>query len=402
MLNPLRIIQPDYQLLVPVLGALLCGAIMVPSAAVTIGDSLWLKHWTYLLLALSAFAVVVLLPTRFWALLHVPAVLVALILCALVLVPALGLEDNGARRWLNLGFFTLQSAEHAKVLMLLYVAGFLARHGEHVGALRFELLEPIGALLLLSVLLLAAPDFGSMVVIGGVALGLLFVAGVQLRLFALLASVAVLGGAVVAVAQPYRVERLLAFIDPWSDAFGSAYQLTQSLIAFGRGGFFGVGLGSGVQKLHYLPESHNDFIFAVVVEELGLVGGLLLMALFAALILRLLSLGRQAIRQDFWFGAYLLYGVAFILGGQFLINVGVSSGALPTKGLTLPLVSYGGNALLATGVLLGLACRAQYELKSDLLAPRQRRAAHRARRPRTVVAPVRQSAPKTKAKRRRR
>ncbi|MEM1435687.1 MAG: FtsW/RodA/SpoVE family cell cycle protein [Pseudomonadota bacterium] len=402
MLNPLRIIQPDYQLLVPVLGALICGAIMVPSAAVTLGDSIWLKHWTYLLLGLLAFGTVVLLPTRLFALLHVPALMLALVLCALVLVPGLGLEDNGARRWLNLGFFTLQSAEHAKVLMLIYVAGFLARHGEQVAALRLELFEPIAALIVLSTLLLAAPDFGSMVVIGLVALGLLFVAGVRLRLFALLASVAVIGGAVVAVAAPYRVERLLAFIDPWSNAFGSAYQLTQSLIAFGRGSYFGVGLGSGVQKLHYLPESHNDFIFAVVVEELGLVGGLLLIALFAALILRLLSLGRQAVRQDFWFGAYLLYGVAFLLGGQFLINVGVSSGALPTKGLTLPLVSFGGNALLATGVLLGLACRAQYELHSDLLAPRQRRAAHRARRPRAPAAPVRRAAAKRTAAERRR
>lgn len=384
MLNPFRIVQPDPRLLLPILAAALCGAIMVPSAAVSMGDGIWLRHWAYLGIAFVAFTGALLVPTRVVQSFYLLALVAALTLCVLVLLPGLGREVKGAQRWLDLGVVTLQSGEAAKVLVLIYLAGFLARHGEQVHRLRGELLEPIGVLLLFAVLLLLAPDFGSVVVIGGVVLGLLFLAGVPLRLFAVLASLAILAGAVVAVWQPYRVARLTAFIDPWGDAYGSGYQLTQSLIAFGRGGFFGVGLGEGVQKLYYLPEPHNDFIFAVVAEELGLVGCLALILLFSLLVVRLLGLGRQAIRQDFWFGGYLFYGIALLLGSQFLINVGVSCGVLPTKGLTLPLVSSGGNALLGTGLLLGLACRAQYELTREPLAPRQRRAVQRAARPRVT------------------
>ncbi|MEM6709029.1 MAG: putative peptidoglycan glycosyltransferase FtsW [Pseudomonadota bacterium] len=377
-MSTLAVLPRDPRLLVPLLCTVMMGAVMVPSAGVILGDGLWFKHLAYLAVASLAFAVFLFLPSRVLQLTHPLALGIALMLCALVLVPGLGREINGARRWLDLGLVTVQSGELAKLLMLVYTAGFLARFGDQVGSLRLELFAPLTALLAIAILLLAAPDFGTVVVIALVLMGLMFVAGVPLRLFLMLAALAVLLGGIVAVWQPYRLARLTAFVDPWGDAFGNGYQLVQSLIAFGRGGLFGVGLGEGVQKLHYLPEAHNDFIFAVLIEELGLVGGLLLMAAFCALVLRLLELGRQCVRQDFWFGGYVLYGAALLLGGQCLINIGVASGTLPTKGLTLPLVSYGGNALLVTGALLGMVCRVQFELEHERLAPRQRRAAHRA------------------------
>lgn len=351
----------DRTLSASTLALVLLGVIMVPSAAVALGDGIWLRHWVYLGVAAAAFAVVLLIPSTFWLRMRWYALAVAFVLCAAVLVPGIGREVNGARRWIDLGFFTLQSAEFTKVLVLLYLAGFLQRF-EHLGSeIGRPLLLPLALLAALCVLLLAEPDFGTVVVLTMLTCGLLFLAGVRLRLFLLIGTVAGLLFAGLVLKTPYRLKRFASFTDPWSVAFGDGYQLTQSLIAFGRGGFVGQGLGEGVQKLGYLPEAHNDFIFAVIVEELGLIGALLLMLVFVVLVLRVLAIARRAVQQEHWHGAYLAYGAALLLGGQFLINIGVNTGVLPTKGLTLPLVSFGGNSLIASGILLGLAFRVQLE-----------------------------------------
>ncbi|MFK7912915.1 MAG: putative lipid II flippase FtsW [Pseudomonadales bacterium] len=362
----------------------LFGAIMVPSASVALGDGIWLRHWIYLAIAGTGFAALLLIPTTIWLQLRFYALAVAFALCLAVLVPGIGREVNGARRWIDLGFFTLQSSEFTKVLVLIYLAGFLQRF-EHLGSeMGRPLLVPLVLLVALCALLLAEPDFGTVVVLTLLTCGLLFLAGVRLRLFLLIGAVAGLLFAVLVLKTPYRLKRFASFTDPWSVAFGDGYQLTQSLIAFGRGGFAGQGLGEGVQKLGYLPEAHNDFIFAVVVEELGLLGALLLMLVFAILIVRIFAIARRAAQQEHWHGAYLAYGAGLLLGGQFLINIGVNTGVLPTKGLTLPLISFGGNSLIASGLLLGLAFRVQLECDQPTRQVRSKSRRSRVRQPKAT------------------
>ncbi len=384
MIGILRDSQSDHWLVISALALVALGAVMVPSAAVALGDGFWMKHWLYLAVAGCAFAAMLLIPTAFWLRMRIAALALAFFLCAVVLVSGVGREVNGARRWIDLGFFTLQGSEFTKVLVLIYLAGFLQRY-EHRGSdLTTALVLPLGLLVVLSALLLAEPDFGTVVVLTVLTCALLFLAGVRLRLFILVALVALSLFAALIYWQPYRLARFASFTDPWSVAFGDGYQLTQSLIAFGRGGFFGQGLGEGVQKLHYLPEAHNDFIFAVIVEELGMVGALLLMLVFVVLVTRLLGVAARAAKQEHWHGSYLAYGAAVLLGGQFLINVGVNTGALPTKGLTLPLISFGGNSLIASGLLLGLGFRVQLECdrptRAGRGAARRRAAAGRGRK----------------------
>lgn len=362
----------------------LFGAVMVPSASVSLGDGIWLRHWVYLAIAGGGFALLLFIPTTVWLRLRFYALAAAFALCVAVLIPGIGREVNGARRWIDLGVFTLQSSEFTKVLVLIYLAGFLQRF-EHLGSeIGRPLVVPLVLLVALCALLLAEPDFGSVVVLTLLTCGLLFLAGVRLRLFLLIGTIAGLLFAVLILKTPYRLKRFASFTDPWSVAFGDGYQLTQSLIAFGRGGFAGQGFGEGVQKLGYLPEAHNDFIFAVVVEELGLIGALLLMLVFAVLVVRIFAIARRAAQQEHWHGAYLAYGAGLLLGGQFLINIGVNTGVLPTKGLTLPLISAGGNSLIATGLLLGLAFRVQ--LECDQPTRQVRSKARRSRGTRSGVA----------------
>ena len=350
----------DHPLLMIWLVILALGTVMVASSAVENVS----KHGFFVILALLAFGFMLLVPLRLWQASHRLAWLVAFGLCAVVLIPAVGGQVNGARRWIDLGGFTLQPAEISKFLLLVYVAGYLARFSDQIAdqpLVILRLLVMIGAV---AGLLLRQPDFGSVVVIGASVCGMLFIAGARLRHF--FAVVALAGTALVALAytQPYRMARLTTFTDPWSYAFDGGYQLTQALIAFGRGEFFGLGLGESIQKLDYLPEAHNDFIFAVVAEELGLLGASGLLALFAVLLLRLLRVARVTLRSSAPFAGYLVYGVALLLGIQFLINIGVNTGVLPTKGLTLPFVSYGGNSLIVSCAMLGLVTRAQMEADS--------------------------------------
>jgi cell division protein FtsW len=343
------------------LAILALGTVMVASASVAISETLLLKHVMFLMAAIAALLIVLCVPLEWWRRGHRLAWLAAVVLCVLVLVPGIGVEANGARRWIGLGAFSLQAAEAGKFLLLVYLAGYLERfHGEIADDAR-ALVRPLGMFAMLGALLLLQPDFGSAVVLGSTTCGLLFVAGARLRHFLLITALGALLVAALAVVQPYRLERLISFIDPWQFAFGSGYQLTQALIAFGRGEIFGLGLGEGIQKLFYLPEAHNDFIFAVIAEELGLVGALTVMALLALLVVRILRLGRQALDGGNVFGGYLAYGVGLLLGVQCLINLGVNTGVLPTKGLTLPFVSYGGNSLVVSCAMVGLVLRLQLE-----------------------------------------
>lgn len=349
----------DTTLLMTWLLILAAGTVMVASSTVVKDASFFYKHLLYLVLALGGFLTALMLPLQLWQKLDRLALLTALVICTLVLF--LGEARNGAQRWIAIGGFSVQAGEVAKPLMLFYFAGYLTRFHEQIALDPMVMVRLLGAFALVAVLLLLQPDFGTVVVLAVTACAMLFLAGVRLRHFV---SVALLGGALLgalAVFEPYRMARLVGFLDPWADAADSGYQLTQALIGFGRGEFFGIGLGESVQKVHYLPEAHTDFIYAVFAEELGAVGALVLLGLFVVLIMRLLRIAQQAVAADDLYAAYLVYGITLLLGMQCLINVGVNIGVLPTKGLTLPFVSYGGNSLIICCTLLGMAFRAQME-----------------------------------------
>lgn len=337
------------------------GTVMVASASVAISSTLLLKHGAYLVVSLMAFLAVLLVPLEWWRQSHRIVLVVALALCVAVLIPGVGVEVNGARRWIGLGAFSIQAAEVCKLLLLVYLAGYLHRFHDELTDSALVLLRPLAMIALPALLLLAQPDFGSVVVIASVSVALLFVAGARLRHFLLLVALGAAALAALAVLQPYRMQRLVSFLNPWEYAFSSGYQLTQALIAFGRGEIFGLGLGEGIQKLFYLPEAHNDFIFAVIAEELGVVGALTLIALFALLVIRIFRVGRTALLEGNYFGGYLAYGVGLMLGFQCLVNLGVNTGVLPTKGLTLPFVSYGGNSLMVSCAMIGFVLRLQLE-----------------------------------------
>ena len=364
----------DLSLVTAWLVLVVVGIVMVSSATASLpeGSGYYLaKHGVYVLGSLIVVAGVACVPLRVWEILHLPCLALAVVLCALVLVPAVSLEINGSRRWVELGLIRLQPAEAAKFLMVVYLAGCVARAGDALSSHWQLLLKPVALVLVVLVLILCQPDFGSVVLLAVLTGGILFLGGARLRDFLLLA---VLGGvalAAVAVDQPYRVERLMTFLDPWATPFSSGYQLTQALIAFGSGGFFGLGIGEGVQKLFYLPFPHNDFIYAVIAEELGLVGAVAVLALLVALTVRICRIGRDAVAERRIFAGMVAYGAALLIGMQTVLNVGVNTGVLPTKGLTLPFVSFGGNSLLVCSGLVALALRVNYERRRPVVKPRR-------------------------------
>ncbi len=293
--------------------------------------------------------------------------LATLLLLMLVLVPHIGRSVNGSRRWLAFGPFSLQVSELVKLAVVLYMAGFLVRREAEIRNRISGFIKPMVLLALVGVLLLLEPDFGATMVIGCTILALMFLAGVRIWQFlALIVTVGVAFVLLILVA-PYRLQRLTTFVNPWATPFGSGYQLTQSLIAFGRGGWFGVGLGNSIQKLFYLPEAHTDFLFAVLAEELGLIAVLFVIVLYMLFIWRILRIGRNAQFRGNLFSAYTAYGFAIWLGLQVFVNIGVNSGMLPTKGLTLPLISYGGSSLLIDCIAIGILLRIDYENRLQLL-----------------------------------
>ena len=339
--------------------ALAAGVVMVASAATA--NSYVVRHCVFVAAALAAFAVIANIPLRIWEALHRWCLVAAVALCAAVLIPGIGLEEGGAHRWIWLGAFTLQPSELAKFLLVVYLAAYFARTGEAVQDDIWAFLRPLAWAGVLAGLVLIEPDFGTTLLLVLLTGGLMLLAGARLRHFLGVAGAAAVGLIVLLRLEVYREERLVAFLDPWSLPHSGGYQLTQALIAFGRGEWLGVGLGEGVQKLAYLPEAHNDFIFAVVAEELGLIGAGALIVLLAFLVLCTFSIARAAADQGRLFGAYLAYGAGLVIGAQVLISVGVNTGVLPTTGLTLPFISFGGNSLLVCTALLALAFRTHLE-----------------------------------------
>jgi cell division protein FtsW len=290
-----------------------------------------------------------------------PLLLIAFLLLVLVLIPGVGYEVNGSRRWMRLGVMNFQVSEVTRVLLLTYLASYVMRRQAELKENLNGFLKPLGVLMGAAGLLLLEPDFGAATVLMVTGLGVLFLAGVKLRHFFALVALASAGMALVAVTSAYRLKRLTTFMDPWADPFDSGFQLTQSLIAIGRGELFGVGLGSSVQKLFYLPEAHTDFVFAVLAEELGLAGVVVTLALFLILVWRAFHISRLAAEAGLAFQAYCAAAFGIWLGLQTFINIGVNMGILPTKGLTLPLMSYGGSSMLVTLGWLGLLMRIHHE-----------------------------------------
>lgn len=367
----------DRWIIISVAALLVLGLLMVASASMVISDRQYgypfhylIRQSVYLFLGLFSIWLVVHIPMAVWQRFSRPLFLVSLVLLVVVLVPGIGKMVNGARRWISFSGMSLQVSELLKFSATLYLASYLARHPHKIRQGLKGFFPPIALLGLMSGLLLLEPDFGAVTVITMTFLMLLFIAGARLWPFCVL--LVLFAGALVllAILSPYRLERLTTFLHPWQTQFGSGYQLTQSLIAFGRGGLFGVGLGNSVQKLFYLPEAHTDFLFAVLGEELGLVGAFVLIALFVLLVSRIFIIGRRAQLCHDEFCAYLAYGIALWLGLQVLINMGVNVGLLPTKGLTLPFISYGGSSMLVNCIVIGVVLRMSYEVRSgDGYAP---------------------------------
>lgn len=356
----------DGALVCALVGLIALGTIIVTSASVSIvsGEPLYylIRHLGAVGIGLAGLALVVAVPTELWYRLSWLLLVVALGLLVVVLVPALGHQVNGSRRWLLIGPVTVQASEPARLCLLLYLASYAVRRSAELGASLNGLLKPLFVVAAAAVLLLLEPDFGATVVLGATSMTVLFVGGARLRdLF--LAVVA--GGAVLtalAFSADYRVVRLMSFRDPWADPFDTGFQLTQALMAIGRGEWGGVGLGESVQKLFYLPEAHTDFVFAVLVEELGFAGATLVIALFAVVVYRAIVLGREAMLNGMHFQGLVATGIGVMVGFEALVNMGVNVGLLPTKGLPLPLISYGRASTVVTLVALGFLLRIHHEL----------------------------------------
>jgi len=351
-------------------GFVMMGSASMDYAAEQYGNPFYhiIRHGVYLLLGAGSLYVTLQLPVKVWENAG-PALLVAgMAILALLLVPGIGREVNGATRWIGFGPVNLQPSELMKLFFVVYLAGYMTRRQRELQNSWSGMLRPLGLLGAVVGLLLLEPDFGAAVVIAGASMAMLFLGGARLLPFVVLMALALVGAGVMAVWSPYRLQRLITFLDPWSDQFSSGYQLTQALIAFGRGEVLGVGLGNSVQKLFYLPEAHTDFVFAIIAEELGLLGCVAFIALFAALIARILWIGRNAAQRQQLFSAHVCFGVALLLAAQVFINIGVNAGLLPTKGLTLPFLSYGGSSLLILFAMMGLILRIEVELRGAPVA----------------------------------
>lgn len=364
----------DRWLLGATFALLIMGLLMLTSSSMVISDvhfgqpfHFLLRQASYVVLGGIAAVFTLHISIARWERWSVPLLMLGLFLLVLVLIPGIGRQVNGSQRWLHVGSINFQVSEPIKLGVVLYVAGYLVRHIARVRQHIMGSVRLLSLLAVVSVLLLLEPDFGSVSVIMLVALGMLFLAGTRLLHCGILLVTMLSGFCVLVISAPYRLERLTAFWDPWASQFSTGYQLTQSLIAFGRGGTWGVGLGNSMQKLFYLPEAHTDFLFAILAEELGMVGQLIIFALFSIIVFRALSIGRVMEQSDRLFEAYTAYGIGLWLGLQAMINIGVNMGILPTKGLTLPLVSYGGNSLVIVFVAIAILLRIYHEACQDHL-----------------------------------
>ncbi|MFN3885108.1 MAG: putative lipid II flippase FtsW [Rhodocyclaceae bacterium] len=363
--------EVDPLLLWPALTLLLIGLVMVYSASIATAEgSAFTRHQpTYFLVRHAVFLAVGLvsaliafqIPLRFWQQFAPWLFLIGIVLLVIVLIPHIGRAVNGAQRWIGLGPINVQPSEFMKLFAVLYAADYTARKLTEMGSFRRGFVPLAGVMIIVAALLLREPDFGAFVVIVSIALGILFLGGMNGRLFAFLIIAMAIAFALLILSSPYRWERIISYMDPWRDAFGKGYQLSHALIAFGRGEWFGVGLGASVEKLFYLPEAHTDFLLAVIAEELGFVGVVTIVLLFALLTWRAFMVGRQALLLDRVYASLVAQGIGIWLGLQSFINMGVNMGLLPTKGLTLPLMSFGGSGLVANCLALAVLLRVDYE-----------------------------------------
>ena len=360
-------LQPLPVLVISAVALLVMGVVMISSASMdmaaeTMGNS---YHYVIRQLLFAALGCVMALvavnvPIAWWERSGWLMLGVGLLVLVLVLTP-LGRTVNGSTRWIPFGLFNVQVSEVAKLCLIAYLAGYVVRRREELLTTWMGFLKPLAVLGVASVLLVIQPDFGATVVLVSAAAGMIFLSGVRLSRFVPLIVILVVLGALLVLTQPYRLKRVVSYLDPWKDQFDSGYQLTQSLIAFGRGDWGGVGLGNSIQKLFYLPEAHTDFIFAIIAEEFGLLGSLIVLALFTLLVVSGFVIARRAEKAEMPFGACFSYGITLLIGLQATINIAVSTGMLPTKGLTLPLVSYGGSSLMIMCVCIGVLARVEME-----------------------------------------
>lgn len=346
------------------------GLVMVASASMPLAQTHYDNPFHYLnrqlialVLGIVAGCIVLQVPAITWYRLAPLLLLASIMLLVAVLLPGIGREVNGSSRWINMGPMNLQVSELAKLGVLVYAASYLQRHSESLKHSFATMLRLLCILAVVALLLLLEPDFGATVVLGATVLGMVFLAGIKIGRFVLLQGLVLVALLGLVYSSDYRWKRLVSFVDPWQDPFGGGFQLTQALIAIGRGEVLGVGLGASIQKLHYLPEAHTDFIFAILAEELGLFGVVFMLALYAVLVWRAFVIAQRAEQKNQRFSAYLAYGIGLLLALQTLINLGVNMGVLPTKGLTLPLLSYGGSSILATSIALALLLRIAWEVK---------------------------------------
>ncbi|KAE8176717.1 cell division protein FtsW [Photobacterium carnosum] len=365
-LKPAKPILYDRQLVWIAIALMMIGLVMVTSASIPVATRLTgvpfffaLRHGFFLVCSLVIAAFVMRIPLAQWEKYSVPMLLISILL--LIVVLAIGHSVNGAARWIPLGVFNLQPAEVAKLSLFVFLAGYLVRQYNQVRGSFIGFAKPLVVLGIMGFLLLQQPDLGSFVVMFVGTIGMLFIAGARLWQFLVMLATALVGIAMLIAFEPYRMRRVTSFLDPWQDPYGSGYQLTQSLMAFGRGEWFGQGLGNSIQKLAYLPEAHTDFVFAVLAEELGLAGVIVVLTLLFALVFKAIIIGRKCLEGGLLFGGYLAFGFGIWFAFQTLVNVGAAAGIVPTKGLTLPLISYGGSSLFIMAAAVAILIRIDFE-----------------------------------------
>ncbi|AJC49417.1 putative lipid II flippase FtsW [Allofrancisella guangzhouensis] len=372
-------LEIDISLVFIMLGLLTFGWIMVTSASMVVAMNDYnnpffysIRQGFFAIVSVFLFLVALLVPTKNYEKNFNVFFFIMLIVLVAVLVPGVGKSVNGARRWIPLVIINIQVAELAKLLAIIFFSGYVATNLQKMRNFKEGILVPITLLGCIAILLLMQPDFGSTVVISICVLGMLFVAGSKVRWYGLLLAGMLSMAAMLVIISPYRMHRITGFLDPWENANGSGYQLVQALIGFGRGGWFGDGLGNGVQKQFFLPEAHTDFITSVIAEEIGIAGLMILLVVYLFIVLKAINIAKLAFELKRYYQAFLAYGIGFWMGFQVFVNVGVNTGILPTKGLTLPFISYGGSSLLIMCYTIGILLRIDFENKllADTINPK--------------------------------